>query len=196
MRLFRGSMQIANTLAGPSPVLPDTVAAAAWCCTTAAGRRVSTSSSRPIRTWPAAGAPPSSDRQALAKALTESPFGQRVQSTLNAFTRAAWAGPRAVPPEPQAKLLSAFDGLSEDDQQIVAGLQVDGSAPGLWLAGGIPSAPEGRSRRRPAAQDRQRKPVAGSPRSPGRRHPARAGGRAGDVPARAAALSAYTRLSR
>lgn len=65
------------------------------------------------------------ERAALAPALTESPFAQRVQSTLNAFTRAAWAGADAAPPAPQAQILRAFDALSAEDQQIVAGMQVD-----------------------------------------------------------------------
>jgi hypothetical protein len=66
-------------------------------------------------------------RASLAQTLTETPFGQKVQSTLNAFTRAAWAGPDAVPPAPQARMLKAFDGLSETDRQIVAAMQVDSS---------------------------------------------------------------------
>lgn len=65
------------------------------------------------------------ERTALAPILTESPFAQRVQSTLNAFTRAAWAGPDAAPPVPQAKVLEAFDALSESDREIVAAMQVD-----------------------------------------------------------------------
>ncbi len=68
-----------------------------------------------------------SERAALAPALTESPFAQRVQATLNAFTRAAWAGPDAAPPQPQAKVLDAFDALSETDREIVAAMQVDAS---------------------------------------------------------------------
>lgn len=72
--------------------------------------------------WRASGP---ADRAALAPALTESPFAQRVQSTLNAFTRAAWAGADAVPPEPQAQALKAFDSLSDDDQQIVSAMQLD-----------------------------------------------------------------------
>lgn len=65
------------------------------------------------------------ERQALAEALTGSPFGQKVQSTLDAFTRAAWAGPDATPPAPQAQMLKAFDALSDTDRQIVAAMQVD-----------------------------------------------------------------------
>ena len=144
--------------------------------------------------WRAA---PSSERQALARALTESPFGQRVQSTLNAFTRAAWAGPNAVPPEPQAKLLSAFDGLSADDQQIVSGLQVDGSG-----APAYGSPPEYRQRLQAdldAARPRKIDRVILSPNA--RAHLAGAPMPAPTVepdisPARAAAMAAYTRLSR
>ena len=68
-----------------------------------------------------------SERASLAPALTDSLFAKRVQSTLNAFTRAAWAGPDAVPPAPQAKVLAAFDALSEPDREIVAAMQVDTS---------------------------------------------------------------------
>ena len=64
------------------------------------------------------------ERAALAQALTESPFAKTVQSALNTFTRAAWAGSGAVPPAPQRQMKSAFDGLSETDQTIVASLQV------------------------------------------------------------------------
>ena len=67
------------------------------------------------------------ERAALAPALTESPFAQKVQSILNAFTRAAWAGADAPPPQPQSQALKAFDGLSDDDKQIVAGMQLDSS---------------------------------------------------------------------
>jgi hypothetical protein len=67
------------------------------------------------------------ERASLNQALTESPFAQRIQATLNAFTRAAWAGPDAAPPAPQARMLEAFDALSETDQQIVAAMQTDGS---------------------------------------------------------------------
>jgi hypothetical protein len=67
------------------------------------------------------------ERAALAQALTASPFAQGVQSTLNAFTRAAWAGPDAAPPAPQAQILKAFDALSETDRQIVAAMHVDPS---------------------------------------------------------------------
>ncbi len=68
-----------------------------------------------------------SERSELAQALTDMPFAQRAQDTLNAFTRAAWAGPDAVPPEPQARMLQAFDNLPASDQKIVAALQ--GQAP-------------------------------------------------------------------
>jgi hypothetical protein len=71
--------------------------------------------------WAGAG---HSERAALAQALTESPFAKTVQSALNTFTRAAWAGPDAAPPAPQMRMKEAFDGLSETDQTIVASLQV------------------------------------------------------------------------
>ena len=64
-------------------------------------------------------------RTALAHVLTNSPFGQRVDDAVNRFTKAAWAGTQAVPPEPQVKMLEAFDGLSADDQTIVSALQTD-----------------------------------------------------------------------
>ena len=67
------------------------------------------------------------ERATLVPALTESPFAQKVQSTLNAFTRAAWAGADAVPPAPQAQALKAFDNLSDDDRQIVSAMQADSS---------------------------------------------------------------------
>ena len=65
------------------------------------------------------------ERQALAQALTDSPFGRKVQATLDAFTRAAWAGPDASPPAPQAQALRAFDALADADRRIVAAMQVD-----------------------------------------------------------------------
>ncbi len=65
------------------------------------------------------------ERDVLAQALTESPFARKVQSTLNTFTRAAWAGADAAPPAPQAQILKAFDALSEDDRKIVAAMQPD-----------------------------------------------------------------------
>lgn len=69
----------------------------------------------------------STDRAALAGVLNETPFGQRVQSVLNSFTRAAWPGAGAAPPAPQESALSAFQGLSEDDRAIVASMQTDPS---------------------------------------------------------------------
>jgi hypothetical protein len=74
------------------------------------------------------------ERAALAQVLTDSPFAQKVQSTLDAFTRAAWAGQDAAPPAPQAQILAAFDALSEGDRQIVSSMQADAS--------GRPSSPE------------------------------------------------------
>jgi hypothetical protein len=65
------------------------------------------------------------ERAALAEQLTETVFAQRVHSVLNAFSRAAWAGPDAVPPAPQAQALRAFEDLAPEDQQIVAALHVD-----------------------------------------------------------------------
>ncbi|WP_309646592.1 hypothetical protein [Phenylobacterium sp.] len=67
------------------------------------------------------------ERAALAPTLIDSPFAKRVQSTVDAFSRAAWAGPDATPPAPQAKMLEAFDALSEADQEIVAAMQLDAS---------------------------------------------------------------------
>jgi hypothetical protein len=67
------------------------------------------------------------ERASLTQALTDSPFAQTVQSTLNGFTKAAWAGVDAVPPAPQVQLLKAFDSLSQDGQQIVAAMQLDAS---------------------------------------------------------------------
>ncbi|CAN5151969.1 hypothetical protein BH10PSE3_BH10PSE3_28760 [soil metagenome] len=64
------------------------------------------------------------ERVTLAQALTESPFAKTVQSALNTFTRAAWAGSGAAPPAPQRQAKAAFEGLSETDQKIVASLQV------------------------------------------------------------------------
>ncbi|HJV41477.1 hypothetical protein [Caulobacter sp.] len=64
------------------------------------------------------------ERANLTQALTESPFAKTIQSALNTFTRAAWAGADAVPPAPQQRALTAFDGLSETDQAIIASLQV------------------------------------------------------------------------
>ena len=191
-------MQIASLLTGPSPASPESVAAAALVLHDRSGARSLEQQLRAYQDlasrWRAA---PPGERQALARALTESPFGQRVQSTLNAFTRAAWAGPHAAPPEPQAKLLSAFDALSEDDRRIVAGLQVDGSG-----APAYGSAAEYRQRLQAdldAAQPRKTDSVTLSPQAR-----ARLAGAAPPVPPaepevspeRAAALAAYTRLSR
>jgi hypothetical protein len=74
-------------------------------------------------------------RAVLAQTLVDSPFGQKVQATLNAFTRAAWAGPDATPPQPQIQQLKAFDNLSPEDQEIVAGAQVDGSGRPAYASG-------------------------------------------------------------
>lgn len=63
------------------------------------------------------------ERAILAPALTGSAFAQRIQAVLNAFTRAAWAGPDAEPPAPQLQMLKAFDQLSDVDQHIVAAMQ-------------------------------------------------------------------------
>lgn len=111
---------------GAPAILPDSVAAAALVLGDRSG---AVSLSQQLKSyqdlagrWRGA---QGQERQALARTLTESPFAQRVQTTLNAFTRAAWAGPDATPPEPQARMLAAFDALPPDDQQIVAGVQVD-----------------------------------------------------------------------
>ncbi|PTS89327.1 MULTISPECIES: hypothetical protein [unclassified Caulobacter] len=64
------------------------------------------------------------ERVGLTWALNESPFAKTVQSALNTFTRTAWAGTDAVPPEPQIRMKAAFEGLSETDQTIVASLNV------------------------------------------------------------------------
>jgi hypothetical protein len=71
--------------------------------------------------WTGAG---HAERASLSPALNDSPFAKTVQSALNTFTKAAWAGSDAAPPAPQAQALKAFDGLSETDQTIVASLQV------------------------------------------------------------------------
>jgi hypothetical protein len=70
--------------------------------------------------WPDAA---DAERPALAQALGESRFAQRIQTTLNLFTRAAWAGPDAVPPAPELQALRAFDGLPGPDRRIVAALR-------------------------------------------------------------------------
>ena len=64
------------------------------------------------------------ERTALTQALTDSPFAKTIQTAVNTFTRAAWAGADAVPPVPQQQMKDAFDGLSGDHQRIVASLQV------------------------------------------------------------------------
>ena len=64
------------------------------------------------------------ERSTLTQALTESPFAKTIQSALNTFTRAAWAGADAAPPAPQQRALEAFDSLSDTHQAIVASLQV------------------------------------------------------------------------
>ena len=193
-------MQIANSLAGPRgpPIIPDSIAAAAMVLNDRSGasdlgQQLASYQDLASR-WRSA---PVGERQALAQALTDSPFAQRVQSTLNAFTRAAWAGSSAMPPEPQAKVLSAFDNLSEADQQIVAGVQVDGAGAPAY---GSPA--DYRARLQAdldAAQPRRADSVSLSPRAQAVL--------AGDAPPatppppevapeRAAALAAYTRLSR
>lgn len=90
--------------------------------------------------WAGAG---HAERAGLTQALTESPFAKTIQSALNTFTRAAWAGSDAVPPTPQRQALGAFDGLSETDQTIVASLQV-----GVQNGKGPSSVAEYRSRLR------------------------------------------------
>jgi hypothetical protein len=64
------------------------------------------------------------ERAALTHALTESPFAKTIQTAVNTFTRAAWPGADAQPPVPQQRMKDAFDGLSDDHQQIIASLQV------------------------------------------------------------------------
>jgi hypothetical protein len=64
------------------------------------------------------------ERAALTQALTDSPVAKTIQTAVNTFTKAAWAGSDAAPPVPQQKMKEAFDGLSDDHQQIVASLQV------------------------------------------------------------------------
>ncbi|MBO9559407.1 MAG: hypothetical protein J7515_12630 [Caulobacter sp.] len=70
-----------------------------------------------------AGAGPG-ERAALTPALTESPFAKTIQTAVNTFTRAAWPGSGAQPPVPQQRMKDAFEGLSDDHQQIIASLQV------------------------------------------------------------------------
>ena len=64
------------------------------------------------------------ERAALTHALTESPFAKTIQTAVNTFTRAAWPGTDAAPPVPQQRMKDAFEGLSDDHQQIIASLQV------------------------------------------------------------------------
>ena len=71
--------------------------------------------------WPSAGG---GERAVLTQALTDSPLAKTIQTAINTFTKAAWAGSDAAPPVPQQKMQQAFDGLSADHQQIVASLQV------------------------------------------------------------------------
>jgi hypothetical protein len=71
--------------------------------------------------WASAG---HGERAALTQALTDSPFAKTIQTAVNTFTKAAWAGADAAPPVPQQKMKQAFDGLSDDHQQIVASLRV------------------------------------------------------------------------
>lgn len=74
--------------------------------------------------WSVAG---EAERSRLTPILTTSPFAQRIQTTLNAFTRSAWAGADASPPGPQIQMLKAFDQLPDVDKQIVAAMQPDGA---------------------------------------------------------------------
>uniref|UniRef100_B0SXM7 Uncharacterized protein n=1 Tax=Caulobacter sp. (strain K31) TaxID=366602 RepID=B0SXM7_CAUSK len=64
------------------------------------------------------------ERMGLTQALTESPLAKTIQTAVNTFTRAAWAGADAVPPVPQQRMKDAFDSLAPDHQQIVASFQV------------------------------------------------------------------------
>jgi len=70
--------------------------------------------------WPQAS---ETDRPALAEALGESQFAQRIQATLTVYTRAAWAGADVPPPQPQKQALAAFDALSAPERQIVAAMR-------------------------------------------------------------------------
>lgn len=125
-------MQIARLAAGPvgSAVSNSTggVAAATAVLNDASGSVGLGQQLRAYQTlvgrWREAG---HAERANLTEALTSSPFVQAVQSTLNSFTKAAWAGPDAVPPAAQVQMLKAFDNLSPDDQQIVAAMQADAS---------------------------------------------------------------------
>lgn len=104
--------------------------------------------------WAGAG---HAERAALAPALNDSPFAKTVQSALNTFTKAAWAGSDAAPPAPQAQALKAFDGLSETDQAIVASLQV-----GVQGARGHSTVADYRARLQADLADAQ--PAASAPR--------------------------------
>ena len=64
------------------------------------------------------------ERMALTQALTESPLAKTIQTAVNTFTRAAWAGADAAPPVPQQRMKDAFDSLPQDHKQIIASLQV------------------------------------------------------------------------
>lgn len=81
------------------------------------------------------------ERLSLTQALTESPFAKTIQSALNTFTRAAWAGADAAPPAPQRQALDAFDGLSDTDQAIIGSLRV-----GIQDSGGPSSVADFRAR--------------------------------------------------
>lgn len=136
------------------------------------------------------------DRAVLAPALNESAFAKRAQATVNSFTRAAWAGPDASPPAPQAQMLKAFDGLSADDQKIVAALQSDGSAADYRkaLAKDLETAEAASQSRKtdsvtlsPEAQAR----LAGKPAAEAQAEP-----QAPTQPQMATALAAYARAAR
>lgn len=126
--------QISATGAGPSAAVDfpggATAAAAALNDTTGAAsldQQLGAYHALSSR-WAGAG---HGERAALTQALTDSPFAKTVQSALNTFTRAAWAGSGAAPPAPQQQAKTAFEGLSQTDQTIVASLQVgvQGSPP-------------------------------------------------------------------
>jgi hypothetical protein len=124
-------MQISTFAAGQaglaSPSFPGGLAAAAAALNDAgAGLDRQLGAYRTLASeWRASDA---QGRAVLAPALNDSPFARRAQAALNSFTRAAWAGPDATPPAPEAQALKAFDSLSGDDQQIVAALQA-GTSP-------------------------------------------------------------------
>lgn len=183
---------------GAPAILPDSVAAAALVLGDRSGAvslRAQLASYQDLAgRWRQA---QGGERQALARVLTDSPFAQRVQTTLNAFTRAAWAGPNAVPPEPQAKMLQAFDALPPDDQQIVAGVQVDAAGAPAYA-----SADDYRARLQAdldQAQPRRADSVTLSPQA----QATLAGAAPPEpmpppevAPERAAAIAAYARLAR